>query len=108
MTSPFPPRSNTDSGYTSRDSRSVGSNGRFWLGDGYVSVGAVLALADGRQARIRDFAPVGSLPVGTWVCDPRNDLVCTVTGPGTEWPVTIGDGLCCMPGEVLPVLDIIG
>ena len=107
MTDSFPYRSNTPSGYTAQTSLSVGTNGRFWLGDGYVDAGAVLDLADGRKARIREFAPVGSLPSGTWVCDPRNLTVCTVTGPGTEWPVVIGDGLCCMPGEILPVLDIL-
>lgn len=87
--------------------RHHGPDGVFWLGDGYVARGAVLDLADGRQARIRDFAALGTLPGGTWVVDPRNDLVCTVTGPSTEWPVIIGDDLCAMPSEIVPVLDMI-
>lgn len=100
-------RSDTPSGYTVRDSRSVGSNGRFWLAGGYVDAGDVLPLADGRRARIVDFAPVGTLPYGTWVCDPRNELVCMVTSPSDEWPVVIGDDLCCMPFEIMPVLEIL-
>lgn len=77
-----------------------------WLGGRRVTVGDVLDLEDGRRARIREFAAAGTLPYGTWVCDPRNDLVCAVTEARDVWPVVIGD-MCCMPGEVLPVLDML-
>jgi hypothetical protein len=79
----------------------------FFLADGYVYAGDVLDLADGRRARIREFAPVGTLPAGTWVVDPRNDIICMVTGPSAEWPVIIGGDLCAMPGEVMPVLVMV-
>lgn len=79
---------------------------RFFLDDAYVQEGEVLKMVDGRQARIVEFARAGTLPVGTWVCDPRNMLVCQVTEARTVWPVVIAD-MCCEPTEILPVLEMI-